>query len=116
VEFGMALPDALKLRDGRTKHIVKLAAAPLVGRAVTERPKRGFDVPLAAWLRREPLGSWGEHTVLQSRLMRRDIFDADAIRAMFRTHRTGRADYGFRLWNLINLCCWADHWIDGRRV
>jgi asparagine synthase (glutamine-hydrolysing) len=115
VEFGMALPSALKLRDGRTKHIVKLAAAPLLGGDVIERPKKGFDVPLSAWLRGEPLGSWGEHAVLQSGLMRRGIFDAAPIRAMFAAHRDGRADHGFRLWNLINLCCWAERWVDGRQ-
>lgn len=113
VELGMALPDHLKLGpDGtRTKHIVKRAAAPLLDSRIIDRPKKGFDVPLADWLREEPLASWAEHTVLESGLMRRDIFDADAIRTMFRMHRDARADYGFRLWNLINLCAWADHWV-----
>jgi asparagine synthase (glutamine-hydrolysing) len=110
VEFGMSLPAVLKLKEGRTKHIVKLAAAPLLGTEVTERPKKGFDVPLAAWLRAEPLGSWGEDAVLGSRFMRRGILDPDSIRAMFRDHREGRADHGFRLWNLINLCTWAERW------
>ena len=113
VELGMALPDRLKLGpDGnRTKHIVKRAAEPLLDARVIERPKQGFDVPLADWLREEPLGSWAEHTVLQSRLMRRGIFDIAALRTMFRAHREGRVDYGFRLWNLINLCAWAERWV-----
>lgn len=112
VELGMALPARLKLGSsgGRTKHIVKLAAGPLLGADVIDRPKRGFDVPLADWLRREPLGSWGEHTVLGSRLMARGIFDPEPVRTMFRDHREGRADHGFRLWNLINLCAWAERW------
>jgi asparagine synthase (glutamine-hydrolysing) len=112
VELGMALPARLKLgsNGGRTKHIVKVAAEPLLGADVIDRPKKGFDMPLADWLRREPLGSWGAHTVLNSRLMRREIFDPAAVRAMFQAHRDGRADHGFRLWNLINLCAWAEQW------
>jgi hypothetical protein len=61
--------------------------------------------------RKEPLGTWAEDTVLQSRLMRRGIFDMEALRTLFRAHREGKADYGVRLWNLINLCAWADHWV-----
>jgi asparagine synthase (glutamine-hydrolysing) len=110
VELGMMLPDRLKLgpTGDRTKHIVKRAAAPLLDARVIDRPKKGFDVPLSDWLRDEPLGSWAEHTVLSSRLMRRGIFDQDALRTLFRTHRAGHADHGFRLWNLVNLCAWAD--------
>jgi asparagine synthase (glutamine-hydrolysing) len=101
----------LGARGDRTKHIVKRAAEPLLDARVIGRPKKGFDVPLADWLRDEPLASWAEHTVLQSRLMRRGIFDMEALRSLFQGHREGRADHGFRLWNLINLCAWADHWV-----
>ncbi len=114
VELGFALPAAMKLRNGRTKHILKRAAEGLVGEAVAHRPKKGFDVPLADWLRAEPLGAWAEDAVLGSSIMRRDIFDADHLRALFRAHRDGRADYAFRLWNLLNLCAWYDHWVDPR--
>ncbi|MEX2156227.1 MAG: asparagine synthase (glutamine-hydrolyzing) [Gemmatimonadales bacterium] len=112
VELGMALPDRLKLgSDGnRTKHVLKLAAAPLLDLRVIDRPKKGFDVPLSGWLRQEPLGSWAEHTVLRSRLLQRGIFDPEPVRAMFTAHTNGKADHGFRLWNLINLCAWAERW------
>ncbi|HLQ69550.1 MAG TPA: asparagine synthase (glutamine-hydrolyzing) [Gemmatimonadales bacterium] len=112
VELGMALPDHVKLgpRGDRTKHIVKLAAEPLLGADVTERPKKGFDVPLADWLRREPLATWAKDTVLRSRLMRGRLFDSDAVGALFREHAEMRADHGFRLWNLVNLCAWAERW------
>ena len=114
VELGMALPAELKLRGGCTKHILKLAARPLLGPDVLERPKKGFDVPLSAWLRREPLGSWAERTVMGSHLMHRGIFDLNTLRTLFREHREGRADHGFRLWNLVNLCSWSDRWVDRR--
>ena len=113
VQFGTALPEALKLGGGRTKHILKLAAEPLLDAEVLDRPKKGFDVPLSAWLRSEPLAGWAEHVVLDSRLMRRDIFDLPYVNRLFQEHRAGRADHGFRLWNLVNLCSWADRWIEG---
>ncbi len=112
VELAMALPRAVKLRDGRTKHVLKLAARPVIGAQVADRPKKGFDVPLSAWLREEPLGGWAESAVLQSALLRRDLFDRGRLAALFREHREGRADHGFRLWNLLNLCAWYDHWVE----
>lgn len=115
VEIAMALPQALKLKHGRTKHILKLAAAPLVGATTAERPKKGFDVPLSAWLREEPLGSWAQHTVMDSGLMQRDIFDRAHLGRMIRDHREGRADHAFRIWNVLNACAWYDHWIDQKR-
>ena len=112
VELAMALPASLKLKNGRTKHILKRAAAPLIGEQTAERAKKGFDVPMAAWLREDKLGAWAERSILQSRLMRRDFFDANNVGALIREHRAGRADHAFRIWNLVNVCAWYDHWID----
>jgi asparagine synthase (glutamine-hydrolysing) len=111
VEFGMALSADFKLRGGRTKHILKVAAAPLLGAEFINRRKMGFDVPLAGWLRAEPLASWAEDAVLQSQLMRRDLFDAAFVRQLFRQHRAGVRDHGHRIWNLVNCCTWYDRWV-----
>jgi hypothetical protein len=46
--------------------------------------------------------------------MRRDLLDREHVRGMFREHQAGHADHGFRIWNLVNLCAWHDHWIEGR--
>jgi asparagine synthase (glutamine-hydrolysing) len=114
VELGFALPASLKLKNGVTKYILKKAARPLLGDATIDRPKKGFDVPLPAWLREKELGGWAEDTVINSGIMRRDVLDREHVRGMFREHRSNRADHGFRIWNLVNLCAWHDHWIDRR--
>ena len=46
--------------------------------------------------------------------MRRDLFDVGRVRTMFREHQSGRADHGFRLWNLVNLCAWSERWLERR--
>jgi hypothetical protein len=44
--------------------------------------------------------------------MDRGIFDVERVRALFRAHQEGRADHGIRLWTLINVCSWAERWLD----
>jgi asparagine synthase (glutamine-hydrolysing) len=113
VELAMALPMQLKLAGGNTKHILKRAARDLLPAEVLDRPKRGFDVPLGDWLRQPALGKWAEAAVLGSGLMTRDVLQRDRVIRAIRAHRSGRADYGFQWWSLVNLCAWYDHWIAG---
>ena len=111
VEFGMAVSGELKLKGGRTKHILKVAAQPLLNEDLLNRPKRGFDVPLAGWLRGNEVGGWAQSTVLNSGLLHRDFFDKSALQTLFRQHRDGSHDHGFRIWNLVNCCAWYDKWV-----
>ena len=53
MEFALALPSRLKLRDGTGKWIFRQAIAGLVPDEVFRRPKQGFSMPLGLWLRRE---------------------------------------------------------------
>ncbi len=52
-EFALGLPLEMRLRRGRTKLLLRRVLARYVPPALTERPKHGFSVPLAAWLRGE---------------------------------------------------------------
>lgn len=45
------IPWQLKLRDGKTKWILKRALLPLLPREIVERPKKGFGMPIGRWLR-----------------------------------------------------------------
>jgi hypothetical protein len=59
---GGAMPAAIKVRDGRLKHLMKAALADLLPDDILDRQKRGFGTPMGAWLKRElaPLlrGCW----------------------------------------------------------
>lgn len=114
VELAMGLPWALKLRNGTTKHVLKEAARAYLGPEIVDRPKKGFDVPLSAWLRDDAFGRWAEAAVLESRIARADVFDRGELIRLFARHRAGAGDHGFQLWTLVNLCAWYDHWVEPR--
>lgn len=103
VEFGLRLPARLKVRDGEGKWLLKKAMEPFLPADVLYRPKQGFEVPLADWLRGplvEPL-----EAALES-LGRRGYLAPEPMRALLEEHRTGRFDHADRLWILYMLELW----------
>jgi asparagine synthase (glutamine-hydrolysing) len=115
VELAMAMPRAEKIRDGVGKHVVKRAVADLLPADVVWRPKQGFATPVSDWFRGTLAGQL-EHRLEQSAINDLGYLDRGAIADLLAVHRSGRADRGFQLWNLLNLAVWFDHWIARREV
>jgi asparagine synthase (glutamine-hydrolysing) len=111
VEFAMTIPRAMKYRNGETKWILKQALRGVIPERVLQRKKQGFGVPINHWMG-DQLGGFVEQSLLNSSLRRRDLFDYDFIKRLMSEHRTGKANYSFFLWNLLNLSLWHDQWID----
>lgn len=79
-----------------------------VPRALVDRPKRGFGVPVAAWLR-GPLRPWAEDLLAADRLRSQGVLDAARVRATWTAHVSGRRDASQQLWNVLMLQAWLDH-------
>jgi asparagine synthase (glutamine-hydrolysing) len=115
VEFAMSIPSRLKYHDGETKYILKRALAGVIPDRVLKREKKGFGVPINEWML-DRLGGFVEDALLNSALRRRDLFDYDFVKRMLNEHRTGRTNYAFFLWSLLNLTLWYEQWIAGSRT
>jgi asparagine synthase (glutamine-hydrolysing) len=110
VEFTMHVPASLKLRGGRTKHLLKEAVRGLIPGGVIDRPKQGFSAPVKEWFR-GPLAGYARRSIMDSRLRERALFDYDVLDGMLEAHRSGRKNYDTLLWSLLNLSQWYDQWI-----
>jgi asparagine synthase (glutamine-hydrolysing) len=110
VEFSAHIPDSMKIRHGRTKHILKHAVRNLLPADVIDRRKQGFSAPVKEWFR-GPLAGYAHRSILESRLRERDLFDYDVVAGMLEAHRIGRRNYDTLLWSLLNLSQWYDTWI-----
>ena len=75
--------------------------------ALFERPKMGFGVPLAAWLR-GPLRDWAEALLDARRLRQQGHLEADAVREAWSQHLAGYRDHRLLLWNLLSFEAWLD--------
>jgi asparagine synthase (glutamine-hydrolysing) len=76
-----------------------------VPRALIERPKHGFSVPLAAWLR-GPLRGWADDLLSAAGLRRGDRLEPEPIVARWREHRQRRRDWSQSLWPVLMLQTW----------
>lgn len=104
-EFARALPLRFKIRHGRGKWIVRQMLARHLPDALVARPKMGFAVPLAQWLR-GPLKSWADELLLDSNLRSEGLLDSDRVRAMWSAHLAGRSGLEDMLWNLLMFRSW----------
>jgi len=93
VDFARRLPARFKYRKGERKYLLKRAMEPLLPRAVLERPKKGFGMPIASWLRSLPPPP--AETVAG--------LDGRALAAAWREHRVGKRDHRLLLWCWLSL-------------
>lgn len=105
VELAFAMPSHGLTRKGMGKWALRQVLYRHVPEALIERPKTGFSVPLATWLRGS-LRPWAEDLLSESRLRDGGLLDAGAIRTMWHEHLSGQFDRSSYLWNVLMFQAW----------
>jgi asparagine synthase (glutamine-hydrolysing) len=105
VEFAQRMPQHLKVNAGQTKWCLRRILDTYVPRELIERPKKGFGVPLAEWLR-GPLKNWAEALLEPGLINVQKYLDANVVQKMWVQHQKGVADWHFQLWNILIFQQW----------
>ena len=113
VELAAAIPGALKVRDGRLKHLMKAALTDVLPQDILHRAKRGFGTPMGAWLKRE-LAPMLRHLLSPEVVSRRGLFRQPVIDQLMADHASNRIDGTDVLIALMNLEIWSRVTLDQR--
>jgi asparagine synthase (glutamine-hydrolysing) len=109
-EYAASLPLEYKLKGNKGKYILKKAVEDLLPRNILKRPKKGFGIPIAEWLkgRLNPL----LHDLLApDRLKRQELFNANFVQKLIREHETNVASHHKQLWTLLVFQLWYDNFL-----
>ena len=106
-EWAWTLPFTMKYRAGASKWILRQVLYRYVPPALVERPKTGFAIPLAHWLR-GALRDWAEHALRPDRLEAAGLRPPPILDA-WRRHLAG-LDEQYQLWVVLMFMAWRDRW------
>ena len=109
-QFAASIPLEYKLKGNKGKYILKKAVEPLLPKNILHRPKKGFGIPIAEWLkgRLNPL----MHDLLDStRLKNQGLFDAEFVQKIIKEHETNFASHHKQLWTLLVFQLWFDNFL-----
>ncbi len=109
IQFAAGLPTDLRVHGFQSKYIFKKAVEPWLPRKILNRPKRGFSVPIARWMR-EDLKPLLEQVLEPKRLRQQSLFNPTYVRCLLEEHWSGKADHRKALWALLCFELWHERW------
>ncbi|WP_435007706.1 asparagine synthase (glutamine-hydrolyzing) [Tundrisphaera lichenicola] len=104
------LPASYKYGKGQTKRLLKRAAARRLPASILARPKKGFGIPVARWLR-GPLAPLMDSMLAPDRLARQGLFRPEEVARRVGEHKAGVRDHRKPLWTLLMFQLWYDRWL-----
>jgi asparagine synthase (glutamine-hydrolysing) len=110
VEWGLSLPRKYKIKGFETKHILKDVARSLVPAELIDRPKMGFGIPRAEWLR-TGMKELVIDTLTDTTATQRGWFNSKEVSRVIDTHMAGE-DKDNLIWPILMLELWARTWLD----
>ena len=106
-EFAARLPLDMKVRGTEGKRVLRAVLHRHVPPNLVDRPKQGFSIPLASWLRTD-FREWATPLLQPSRLRDDGFFRPQPIVDRWMEHQAGSRNNAMILWNVLMFQAWLD--------
>ncbi len=110
VEFSWQLPLKFKIRNGKSKWLMRQVLQKYVPQELFERPKMGFGVPLDNWLR-GPLREWADSLLNENRIRQEGYLNSKLISKKWQEHLSGKKNWQYYLWDILVFQAWHERWM-----
>ena len=110
VEFAWSLPLTMRLNGNIGKLILRKVLERYVPPELTERPKKGFAVPISDWIK-GPLRDWAEHLLSDKRIREQGLIAPQSVQRIWEQHLSGWQDHDTLLWSLLMFQAWHEEFI-----
>lgn len=107
IELSLTLPPSCLIREGKGKWILRQLLSRYLPQEVLDRPKSGFSMPIASWLRGE-LKPWATDLLSPRRLRQAGLYNVAPISKALDEHVSGVRDNHIQLWNLLAFEAWRE--------
>ncbi len=104
VEFAWRIPSGILIGEGQGKRPLRAVLARYVPESLVDRPKMGFGIPIAEWIR-GPLRPWAED-LLSPGALGDGLFDGAAVRRCLSEFLSGRRELQHGVWALLQFQAW----------
>jgi len=111
IEFAATVPSDLKYRGRTSKYLLKRYLEGRVPQSAIYRPKQGFEIPLARWLRSD-LRDLAQDLLFAPRSLGRGFIRPERLRALWRRHQGGIGNHAPQLWSVMMLELWSRTFLD----
>ena len=111
IEFAATVPSDLKYRGRTSKYLLKRYLEGRVPRSTIYRPKQGFEIPLARWLRSD-LRELADDLLFSPRSLGRGHVRPERLRTLWRRHQQGVGNHAPQLWAIMMLELWSRTFLD----
>jgi asparagine synthase (glutamine-hydrolysing) len=109
-EFAATIPARYRLRGGTTKYLFKQAMRGILPDGIIDRPKHGFAVPIASWLRGD-LAEFAHSLLLSQACRQRGVFNTRHVERLLKLNARGR-DLDLQLWTMMSFELWCQRFLD----
>jgi asparagine synthase (glutamine-hydrolysing) len=109
VEFAFRLPMQLRRGSLGPKHLLRKVLYKHVPSEIVDRPKMGFGIPIAHWLRGD-LSHLVNEYLAPSTIKRQSILNPLSVEKAVRAFRANDENATNRVWSLLAFQMWHEKW------
>ena len=107
VEMSWRIPTRFNVDKNMGKMVLRKVLANYLPKELILKPKRGFGIPIDAWLR-GPLSCWVEDFINPTSLKKFGLVEPETIWQCWQDHKSGKENWGYHLWNVVMLHAWLE--------